>query len=127
MKVILSTAIIFAALNLTNCSSQKAQSSTCFKGRLEIKGICSNYTIKLLEGNLDKSKIAAEWKDETTGKSYLNVFALGSPCTFPSPIKEGDEFYFTLDDTRQNCPVCMAYYPTPPKKLSIKIMDKSCN
>ena len=51
MKFILYIAIVFAALGLTNCSSQKVSSTTCFKGRLEVKGICSNYTIKLAEQN----------------------------------------------------------------------------
>ena len=127
MKLILSIAIIFAALNFTNCSSQKAPSTTCFKGRLEIKGICFNYTIKLTEGSIDTSRIVAAWKDETTGKSYTNVFGLGSPCSFPSTINAGDEFYFVMDTAKQNCAVCMAYYPTPSKKLSIKVLDKPCN
>ena len=127
MKFILYIAIVFAALGLTNCSSQKVPSTTCFKGRLEVKGICSNYTIKLAEGSIDTARIAAEWKDETTGKSYINVFGLSSPCSFPSTINAGDEFYFVLDTAKQNWPVCMAYYPTPSKKLSIKVLDKPCN
>ena len=127
MKFFLTIAIISAALNFTNCSSQKTPSTTCFKGRLEVKGICSNYTIKLLEGSIDTSRLAAEWKDETTGKSYTNVFGLSSPCSFPSTINAGDEFYFVLDTAKQDCAVCMAYYPTPPKKVSIKVLDKPCN
>ena len=118
--------IVIAAF--TQCRSQKMQaSSTCYKGRLEVKGICSNYTIKLLEGNIDTSRIAANWKDDVSGKSYTNVFALGSPCNFPPAINAGDEFYFTLIDTVQNCAVCMAYYPTPSKKIAIKVLDKPCN
>lgn len=101
--------------------------SACFKGRLEVKGICSNYTIKLLDGKLDSSKIVKSWKDEVTGKTHTNVFALGSPCSFPDSLKEGDEFYFTLDDTRQQCNVCLAYYPKPEKSASIKVLQKSCN
>lgn len=128
MKYIVSLFLVTTGLLFSNCSNQKSQaSSSCFKGRLEVKGICSNYTIKLLEGNLDASKIEAGWKDETTGKTYTDVFALGSPCSFPSTINAGDEFYFVLDSTKQNCAVCMAYYPTPPKKLSIKVLKNSCN
>jgi hypothetical protein len=128
MKFIFSFIVTIACIAFTNCSNQKTQaSSTCFKGRLEIKGICSNYTIKLLEGNLDTSKFLAKWKDETTGKNYTNVFALGSPCSFPSTIKAGDEFYFTLSNAKEQCPVCMAYYPTPSKKLAIKVIDSPCN
>lgn len=96
-----------------------------YKGRLEVKGICMNYTIKLLEGNIDTSKIVSEWKNEVTGKSYTNVFALGSVCTFPSGINEGDEFSFSIDSsTVQNCAVCLAYYPKPSKSLSIKVVKK---
>ena len=101
------------------------KNDTVYKGKLEIKALCMNYTIGLLEGNLDTSKIVAEWKDETTGKTYNNVFALGSACTFPATIKEGDEFYFTIDTTyTSNCAVCMAYYPKPPRRLAIKIVNK---
>ena len=85
-----------------------------------------NYTIKLLEGNLDASRIVSEWKDESTGKSYTNVFALGSACTFPDSINAGDEFYFKIDSSYvSNCAVCMAYYPKPAKSIAIKIIDKS--
>jgi hypothetical protein len=126
MKFLL-TAIIGFAVALLSCNSQKeAASTTCFKGRLEVKGICANYTIKLLEGQIDPAKILASWKDEVTGKTHTSVFALGSPCTFPATIKEGEEFYFTIDDSKQNCTVCMAYYPKPEKALSIKVLDKPC-
>jgi hypothetical protein len=96
-----------------------------YKGRLEIKGICMNYTIKLLEGALDTSRYVTEWKDESTGKSHTNVFALGSACSFPSIINEGDEFYFTIDSSYvSNCAVCMAYYPKPTKSIAIKVVNK---
>ncbi len=102
-------------------------SSECYKGRLEIKGICSNYTIKLLEGKMDTARIVAAWKDETTGKAYTNVFALGSPCTFPSTIQEGEEFHFAIDTaTVQNCAVCMAWYPHPQRAIKIKIFSGPC-
>ena len=82
-----------------------------------------NYTIRLVEGEPDTTMVAAKWTDESTGKSYDNVFALGSPCTFPASIREGDEFYFSIDSTtKQDCAVCMAYYPTPAKKLKIKVL-----
>jgi hypothetical protein len=114
--------MFFVALVATKPTCNKKAKTGCYKGKLEIKGICSNYTIKLLEGNLDTSQIAANWTDEHTGKSYTNVFALGSPCTFPDSIKEGDEFYFIVDTARQDCNVCMAYYPIPGKKLPIKVV-----
>ena len=107
----------------SDCSQKKIIEGK-YKGKLEIAGICMNYTIKILEGNIDSSAIDANWKDETTGKSYTNVFRLGNPCDFPATIIQGDEFYFTIDTSeRKQCAVCMAYYPTPSKKVSIKVVD----
>ena len=104
------------------CSKKKEE---VYKGKLEIKGICMNYTIRLLEGDLDTNRVVSDWTDEHTGKKYTNVFALGSRCSFPSSIKEGDEFYFRIDSpATEDCAVCMAYYPVPPKKLSIRIVEK---
>ena len=125
MKVILLTVI--AALPFANQQCKKNVVKTdCYKGRLEVKGICSNYTIKLVEGKMDPSMIVADWKDEVTNKSYSNVFALGSPCSFPESLKEGDEFYFKIDTAKQECAVCMAFYPKPQKAVSIKVLDKPC-
>lgn len=118
------TTLVLTAQKNCNNSSRK---ENCFKGRLEIKGICSNYTIKVLEGNLDTSKIAAKWTDENTGKAYTNVFALDSPCSFPPDIELGDEFYFTVREEKdKDCNVCMAYYPVPPKRLSISVSKNAC-
>jgi hypothetical protein len=116
-------------LTAATCKNKKSSvPSNCYKGKLVIQAACMNYTISLEQGNLDTPLIASRWTDETTGKTYKNVFALGSRCTFPSNIKEGDEFYFTLDSTSvQNCAVCLMYYPVPPKKLSIKVLNGPCN
>ncbi len=115
---------LFVIASKENCHKPKKDTAT-YKGRLEIKGICMNYTIKLLAGNLDTSLMDSKWTDETTNKSYINVFALGSRCTFPSTIQQGDEFLFKIDTAQaQNCNVCLAYYPTPLKHLSIKVIDK---
>ena len=84
-----------------------------------------NYTVSVIEGAIDSSTVVSEWKDEHSGKSYKNVFALASKCTFPKDIQEGDEFYFRIDSSEvQDCAVCMAYYPVPPKKLMIKVVEK---
>jgi hypothetical protein len=125
MKLLLLLSSIFLlTISADQCGKKKTGSGT-YKAKLEIKGICMNYTIRLLEGNIDTSLIAASWTDETTGKSYNNVFGLGSPCTFPANIEQGDDFYFMIDTTsKQQCAVCMAYYPTPPRKLSIKVVEK---
>src|ERR1043166_3033377 len=114
MKLFFSSMMLLLLLSSGTCNKDKTIiNNQCYKGRLEIKAICGNYTITLLEGNLDASKMEASWTDENTHKTYTNVFALGSPCSFPDAIKEGQEFYFTLDDAVQNCVVCQAYYPKP--------------
>jgi hypothetical protein len=99
----------------------------CIKGKLMIKGICMNYTISVISGNIDQSLIEKSWTDKSTGKVYQNVFALGSQCSFPADIKEGDDFYFKiLSKNDPDCAVCMAYYPTPGKKLAIAVLKSGC-
>jgi len=122
MKILFIISSFVLAIASKDGCKKNSQGDSIYKGRLEIKGICMNYTIKVLEGNIDTSLIASSWTDETTGKSYSNVFKLGSPCTFPENIQQGDEFTFTIDTTAEKgCAVCMAYYPTPQKHLSIKV------
>lgn len=117
-------AIFLLTVSADKCNSKKSGSDV-YKARLEVKGICMNYTLRLLEGNLDTSLVTANWTDETTNKSYANVFALSNPCTFPATIEEGHDFYFKIDSAgKSDCAVCMAYYPTPPKKLHIKVVEK---
>ena len=124
MKIYIVAPFIFILLTTTNKCKNKNDSSV-YKGKLEVKGMCMNYTIKLLEGKLDTSKLVAEWKNEITGKTHNNVFALGSVCNFPSTINEGDEFNFTIDTTYvSNCAVCLAYYPKPAKSIALKVVNK---
>lgn len=119
--------ISLIALSKQTCNKHKAVAANCYKGRLEVKGACANYTIKILEGNLDTSLVESKWMDEQTGKSYTNVFALGSSCSFPSTLQEGDEFYFAIDSAYvQNCMVCMMYYPKPSKSLRIRVLPAAC-
>jgi len=122
MKVYILAPLIFMLATTTDkCKKENG----IYKGKLEAKGMCMNYTIKLLEGNIDTSKLVAQWKNEVTGKTHTNVFALGSVCNFPSTINEGDEFYFTIDTTYvSNCAVCLAYYPKPAKSIAIKVINK---
>jgi len=125
MKLLLPLiAVIALGLPAKKCNEKKKQ-GTVYKGKLEIKALCMNYTIRLIEGSLDTSQVMSNWTDETTGKSYTNAFGLANPCDFPASIGQGDEFYFTLDAIKdRNCAVCMAYYPTPRKKLIIKVVSK---
>jgi len=124
MKPFVLISLLFILLTSSSDCGKKTTANR-LKGRLEIQGICSNYTIKLLEGSLDTSQIEATWTDEVTNKTHTNVFALGNPCNFPESIKQGDEFYFSIDSSAQKpCMVCMAYYPKPAKSLAIKVYDK---
>ena len=85
-----------------------------------------NLTFSVVEGDV-KDLVVPVWTNESTGKTYENVFELGSKCNFPNTINEGDEFYFVIDSSAaQNCAVCMLYYPVPPKKLSIKVIQEPC-
>jgi len=123
--------LLFSSFMLLSASTKSCKEAQlpigCYKGKLEIKALCMNYTITIENKNFDTSMVVANWTDESTGKIYKNVFGLGSRCTFPDTLKEGDEFYFTIDSTSvQNCMVCMAYYPTPVKKLSIKVLNARC-
>ncbi len=119
--------VILAALFTLTASAdgcKKAKEADVYKGKLVIKAMCMNYTISVLS-TIDDSLVEKTWTDESTGKSYSNAFGLGSRCDFPANIKEGDEFYFKIDTAvKQGCAVCMAYYPTPAKKLSIKVVEK---
>ena len=125
MKLLLLLSSVFILTASADQCGKKKSSDGTYKAKLEIKALCMNYTLRLTEGSLDTSMITANWTDESTGKSYTNVFALGSRCSFPDSIEQGDEFYFVLDSARQqDCAVCMAYYPTPPKKLYIKVVNK---
>ena len=135
-KGILSTLLIAGLLFF--CASCKKDNRTnetctlptsqCFKGRLEISDICGNYTIKVLEGKLDTCFIQASWQHPYTKLVYQNVFSLGNICSFPSSLKQGDEFYFTIRDQKQdpNCVQCLAYAPTPGKRLSITVSASPC-
>jgi hypothetical protein len=116
------SALTTLLLSNSDCSKKKIATAN-YKGKLEIAGICMNYTISVVEGDADAA-VVDNWTDEMTNKSYQNVFRLGNPCDFPATIKQGDEFYFSIDTTKgKDCAVCMAYYPTPLKVLSIKVVQ----
>ena len=121
--------VFLLTMSKESCRNKKSKTyDSCFKGKLEIKAACMNYTIGIVKGNIDSNLINPTWRNESTGKIYKNVFALASRCTFPATIKEGDEFYFMIDSTSvQNCAVCMIYYPVPGKKLSIKVIQDPCS
>ena len=128
---LLISSLILVTVSKEKCGHKSRDNMTatsrCYKGKLEIKAACMNYTISMIGNDFDTSLVVGNWTDESTGKSYKNVFALNSRCTFPGTINQGDEFYFKIDTTTvQNCFVCLIYYPVPSKKLSIKVIPGPC-
>jgi hypothetical protein len=117
--------ILTLLLNMA-CEKSSSTSVECFKGKLVLQGICMNYVIEIIEGNVDKSLYESSWQNPITSKTYQNVFGLSSICTFPSTIKEGDEFYFSIpkNPAAQTCARCEAYSPIPSKQISIEICVK---
>ncbi len=75
--------IILSCLSILLLSETKCGNKTVtgkkYKGRLEIKALCMNYTISVLEGEIDTSTIIKSWTDETTNMKYSNVFKLRKP------------------------------------------------
>ncbi|MCH5717372.1 hypothetical protein [Niabella hibiscisoli] len=114
-------------VTVTSCSNKTtpvSHNKGKMKARFEVSGICSNYTFSLIEGDKDTSLVQASWTNPQTDSTYTNAFGVKNPCDLPEGLKVGDEFYFELDNDRPNrCMVCMAYYPTPAKKLNIKVLE----
>jgi hypothetical protein len=126
MRNLIYLLLIFILTQSTTCKKGKA-GSNCFKARFEIKAICMNYTFTVIEGNIDTTLVESRWTDPNTGKEYTNAFRLGSPCNLPATLNQGDEFYFTIDNTvDNNCAVCKAYYPVPAKALNIRVIEGPC-
>ena len=131
MKNYMAVLLLLSMVTLSAFQCKKEAVSakkTCYKGRLEIKGTCLNFTIKILEGKISSEKIEKTWKDESTGKEYTNVFRLDNFCTFPPSLKEGDEFYFEIEENPSNdCFRCLAFYPVPSKGLNIRVLSGACS
>jgi len=113
---------LLIALCFTCCSTQK-QVSAPLKGRLEIKGACAHYVIKILSGKAGGLKAEKTWTNPSDGKIYTNVFTVQNYCSFPADIKEGEEFYFEwlTEPPAQNCMRCMIFVPTPETQNAIKV------
>ncbi|GAO41225.1 hypothetical protein [Flavihumibacter petaseus] len=107
-------------------SGTEAASSKPYVGKLVVLELCNHFVVELESGDIDTSKLALNWRDEKRNATYPKSFAVASSCSFAtSGLKEGDRFTFELaDGAQENCAVCMAYYPTPDKKLSIKNISK---
>lgn len=49
-RLIILTAIFLLTISASNCNEKKKETGKIYKGKLEIKAICMNYTISLREG-----------------------------------------------------------------------------
>lgn len=116
--------LLFSGLLLSCNRYHQSANKDVYKARFEVKAICSNYTFSVIEGDIPKDRVVPSWTNPQTGKTYINAFGVSNPCVIPQNLKEGDTFYFVIDSSgdKGDCMVCMAYYPTPEKKLSIKIL-----
>jgi hypothetical protein len=124
--LILAAAMMLMAATCNKTANKTITNTQCFKGRLEIKGICMNYVIKVLQGDTKALSIDSSWTDESDGKVYRDVFALGNKCNFPD-LQEGDEFYFTINGKEDpSCNVCMAFRPVPASKNNIVVSKTPC-
>jgi hypothetical protein len=114
--------LAFWLCNVIGC--RKTETGPVYQGRLEVTGICSNYTLSVTSGGLDSNRVEPQWTDPTTNLTYTNAFRLNNPCDFPTTLKAGDTFYFQIESApSQNCAQCLAYYPTPAKGLSIRVVQ----
>lgn len=113
----------FLVLFTCNKSTEVANEKNCIKGKLLIKGICMNYVIQVVDGDAGSHGVVNVWEHPETGVEYNNVFALGSKCSFPSTIEEGDEFNFKILEkpSEESCIICKAYSPVPPNSLFIEV------
>ncbi|MFT4093462.1 MAG: hypothetical protein QM640_07465 [Niabella sp.] len=124
MKSLKITVILFAFILISCHPVSKSNSGSKLKARFEVKALCSNYTFSIIEGAIDTSMVEASWTNPQTNKTYKNAFGIKNPCDLPANLKEGDEFYFEIDNKQSKpCVACMAYYPTPAKKLNIKVLS----
>ncbi len=112
-------------LTLLSCKKTKETDNLCntnlYTGKLVLQGICLNYVIEVMDANFNQDLIVKTWTNNNI--VYNNVFALASICDFPEHIKEGDTFRFRVrtDPIEQTCAVCLAFSPTPNKRLQITV------
>jgi hypothetical protein len=97
--------------------------STCYKGKLVLTGLCGNAVVQVLDDRMDTLYFEKTWKDESTGIVYNNVMGNLNFCSFPRDIKEGQEFYFSINPSIpvDDCARCKAISPSPEKRQYIQI------
>ena len=113
-------------LLFSSCKSGTKVSSSQLTGKLVIAELCDHYVISVEKGKIDPAKVVASYRDEKRATTFTNVFTVANTCSFSkSGLHEGDIFSFELTDaSTEECARCMAFYPTPDKKLFIKNYKK---
>lgn len=129
MKTVSLLFVIFMSV-FAGCTKAEQQNKTsgsgCFKGILVKKGICGQYVIKVLTEDKQGLNFAATWTDESSAKTFTNVFTAENFCSFPSSASEGDEISFKVTTVKENaCIVCQAFTPVPAEKNSV-IVSSDC-
>ena len=117
--------LFFGILFFGACKPSRMHSSGPFTGKL-LTGVCSQYMVQLVSGDLDPSKYVAAWEHPVNHKIYHNVFAIRNECYFGTTnVNIGDVFQFTVeaDSARENCVVCFIYEPTPPVSNTVKVIQ----
>lgn len=123
MKYLLFFCCFFSLVCCGNDEESTACLNPTLRGRLAVQGICLNYVIQVVAGEIDPELVEAEWTHEFTGETFTRVFRLGNPCNFPENLQEADTFDFVLipEPLEPSCAVCEAFSPTPEKYLNIRV------
>lgn len=125
MKISLPVMLLFLT---ASCGSANKMNTQSLKGKLVISELCGHYVVQLIAGNIDTNKLAINWHDDKRGATYPQSFKVANVCSFGKEgLKEGDEFTFSVSNTpeKEQCAVCLAYYPVPTQSLTIDSIKKT--
>lgn len=110
-------ALLILAIFLCNViGCRKTETGPIYTGRLEIEGICQNYTLSVLNGGLDTTQVQARWTDPQTNITYTNAFGVSNPATFRTPCKQATLLNFA--SLLRIITVCNVRRSTPPQRKS---------
>lgn len=124
MKILISVISFFLAASCGTASKVNTQS---LKGKLVINELCGHYVVQLIAGKIDNDKLAVNWHDDKRSVTYPQSFKVANVCSFAKEdLQEGDEFTFTVSNSpeKEQCAVCLAYYPVPSQSLTIGNIKK---
>jgi len=105
-----------------NLAEGEMKNDTIYKGVLVKSGICSQKVVEVI-GEKEGLRFEESWTDESSNKTYRNVFSVKNICDFPGDIKEGDTISFRKGKEVKQCAVCMAYTPVPETHVEIEVIN----